>query len=95
METIAQASEMADEMGLPDDSFHRQGNLSFDAHVVRDKLAFSHGSMNLRGHAADKFDLDVILDHFKKRADEDAKGEQLLCNILFTTNESSPNCFFF
>jgi len=34
METIAQVSQMMDEMGIDSDDLHREGNLSWDSHTI-------------------------------------------------------------
>ena len=82
METICQASEMLEELGVPQDSFHRQGNLSFDAHVIRDKLGFSHGSGILRGYGSDAFDIDAILEQFKMMADAEEINGTIPCSFI-------------
>ena len=76
METIAQVSQLADESDLPDADFGREGNLSWDSHTIRDKLQFSFGSGNLTGYAADAFNLDAIVEQFKKMSDKDLDDDK-------------------
>ena len=67
METIAQVSQMMDDMKVPDDDFHCEGSLSWDSHTICDKLLFDHGSKLLTGYAADAFDLDIIVEQLKNK----------------------------
>ena len=69
METIAQAFHMMDDMKIPDEDFHREGNLSWDSHTIRDKLAYNPSSKLLIGYAEDAFDLDIIVQQFKQMQD--------------------------
>ena len=71
METIAQVSQMMDEMGIDSDDLHREGNLSWDSHTIWDKLAFDPHSKTLPRYAEDAFNLDVILEQLKKLKSEE------------------------
>ena len=83
METIAQVSQMMmEEMKVPLGDFGREGGLSWDSHTIRDKLAYDPHSKTLTGYAEDAFNLDVILEDFKKQKDEmNAPGER--CIVIY------------
>ena len=57
MESIAQASQMMDDLQVDDEDFHREGNLSWDSHTIRDKIGYDHNSKNIYGYAADALGL--------------------------------------
>ncbi len=69
METIAQISQMMDNMKVPDDDVHSDGSLSWNLHTICNKLSFNHGSKLLTRFAGDAFDLDIIAEQFKKVKD--------------------------
>ena len=69
MESIAQASQMMDDLKVDNEDFHRKGNLSWDSHTIRDKIGYDHNSKNLSGYAANAFNLDIIVEQFKKMQD--------------------------
>ena len=62
MQSIAQASQMMDDLGVDDDDFHREGSLSWDSHTIRDKLGYDPNSKLFTGYSADAFDLDIIVE---------------------------------
>ena len=57
MESIAQASQMMDDLKVDNEDFHRKGNLSWDSHTIRDKIGYDHNSKNIYGYAADALGL--------------------------------------
>lgn len=69
MESIAQALQMMDDLGVEAGNFHQE------SHIIRDKLGYNRNSKIFTGYSTDTFDLDIIVEQFKKIQDsiEDEK----------------------
>ena len=52
------------------------GNISWDSHTIRDKLAYDPSSKLLTGYAKDAFDSDIIVEKFKQMQDAKAKDNE-------------------
>uniref|UniRef100_A0A7S2LHX1 Uncharacterized protein n=1 Tax=Skeletonema marinoi TaxID=267567 RepID=A0A7S2LHX1_9STRA len=85
LETIMQAAvavkkdeeNSMKEFGKTDD-IGRYGKISFDAHVVRGKFAFCYHTGEFKGVSTDAFDLDIIVNEYKRLEALEAEEDKMM-----------------